>query len=175
MATYSLDDLQSYATSEASAWGIPSDMFSAFIQQESGWNPNAVSPKGALGIAQIMPDTAAGHVDPMDAKAAIAWAAKTLHGYFIEFGNWANAFAAYNAGPGNVKKYGGVPPFAETQHYVDVIVNKFIGPVQPLGTSSSADEGGKAAMSSGQSGVVKIVIGASALILFVVAVKYLTQ
>lgn len=104
--------------------GIDPRVFLRQIAQESGFNPNARSSAGALGIAQIMPSTAAGwHVDPMNPQAALRAAAQHMAGYLRAYhGDWRLALAAYNAGPGAVAKYHGVPPYAQTQSYVHSIL-----------------------------------------------------
>jgi soluble lytic murein transglycosylase-like protein len=102
--------------------GIPADMFLRLIQQESGWNAGAKSHKGAMGLAQLMPDTARMlGVDPYDPTQNIEGGARYLIQQYRTFGSWRLALAAYNAGPGAVRKYGGVPPYAETINYVAVI------------------------------------------------------
>ncbi|MBD3786158.1 MAG: lytic transglycosylase domain-containing protein [Sphingomonadales bacterium] len=112
----------SAAKSAASKHGIPEDLFLRLVQQESGWNPNAVSPKGATGLAQLMPATAA-HlgVDPRDPHQNLEGGARYLRMMYDRFGNWRHALAAYNAGPEAVAKYNGIPPYAETKNYVKVI------------------------------------------------------
>jgi len=84
--------------------GVPSDFLLRLLKRESGLNPMAVSPKGALGIAQFMPATAAerGLGDPFDPAQAIPKAAELLRDLRSRYGNWALAAAAYNAGPGRV-------------------------------------------------------------------------
>jgi soluble lytic murein transglycosylase-like protein len=92
------------------------------VQQESGWNATAVSSKGALGLAQLMPDTArALAVDPLVPAQNLDGGARYLRAQFEAFGTWPLALAAYNAGPGAVTQHGGIPPFAETRNYVLVI------------------------------------------------------
>jgi hypothetical protein len=92
------------------------------VHQESGWNTAAVSSKGALGLAQLMPGTAQLlGVDPMDPEQNLEGGARYLRMQFNTFGTWPLALAAYNAGPGAVQEHGGVPPFAETENYVEVI------------------------------------------------------
>ncbi len=102
--------------------GIPENLFLRLVQQESNWNPQAKSHKGALGLAQLMPQTARLlRVDPLDPAENLEGGARYLKEQYRTFGTWRLALAAYNAGPGAVKKYGGVPPFRETQNYVKVI------------------------------------------------------
>lgn len=102
--------------------GVPEDLFARLVQQESGWNPNAESHKGALGLAQLMPQTARRlRVDPLDPAENLEGGARYLAQQYRKFGTWPLALAAYNAGPQAVKKYGGVPPYKETQNYVKVI------------------------------------------------------
>jgi soluble lytic murein transglycosylase-like protein len=101
---------------------VPADLFLRLIQQESGWNPKAKSHKGALGLAQLMPQTARVlGVDPHDPKQNLEGGARYLRQMYNKFGSWRLALAAYNAGPGAVEKYGGVPPYKETKNYVRVI------------------------------------------------------
>ncbi|MBY6089463.1 lytic transglycosylase domain-containing protein [Pseudooceanicola sp. 502str34] len=110
------------ARSAAKRHGIPEDLFLRLVQQESGWNIHAKSHKGALGLAQLMPDTAR-HlaVDPMDPEQNLEGGARYLARQYRDFGNWRLALAAYNAGPEAVRKYGDIPPYKETQNYVKVI------------------------------------------------------
>lgn len=103
--------------------GVPEDLFLKLVQQESGFNPKARSNKGALGLAQLMPETARLlRVDPTDPYQNLDGGARYLMQQYRAFGNWRLALAAYNAGPGAVQKHGGVPPFRETQNYVKVIL-----------------------------------------------------
>ncbi len=102
--------------------GIPEDLFLRLVQQESGWNPNARSHKGALGLAQLMPGTARGlGVDPANPQENLDGGARYLSQQYTRFRDWKLALAAYNAGPGAVEKHGGVPPYTETLNYVKVI------------------------------------------------------
>jgi soluble lytic murein transglycosylase-like protein len=111
-----------HARQAARKHDVPEDLFARLIQQESGWNPNAVSHKGALGLAQLMPATArALGVDPSDPLQNLEGGARYLARQYKEFGSWQLALAAYNAGPEAVKKYGGVPPYRETTNYVRII------------------------------------------------------
>ncbi|OSP55625.1 lytic transglycosylase [Pseudoruegeria sp. SK021] len=102
---------------------IPESLFVRLVQQESGWNPTAVSPKGAMGLAQLMPDTARMlGVDPSDPEQNLLGGARYLRQQYDKFGSWQLALAAYNAGPGAVQKHNGVPPYRETQNYVRAIL-----------------------------------------------------
>lgn len=126
--------LQDYARQQAQQVGLDPEIFVRQIQQESGFNPTAKSPAGATGIAQFMPATAQGMgVDPSDPYASLAGAARLMSNYLKQYqGDYAKALAAYNAGPGNVEKYGGVPPFEETQRYVSTILgSRDTGPYKP--------------------------------------------
>lgn len=102
--------------------GVPEDLFLRLVQQESGFNSAAVSHKGAIGLAQLMPGTAQGlGVDPHDPQQNLDGGARYLMQQYRKFGSWRLALAAYNAGPGAVEKHGGVPPYDETMNYVRVI------------------------------------------------------
>ncbi|MBU2936867.1 MULTISPECIES: lytic transglycosylase domain-containing protein [Pacificibacter] len=110
------------ARSIAQRNNVPPDLFLRLIQQESGWNPQAKSHKGALGLAQLMPQTAKTlGVNPNDPHQNLEGGARYLRQMYNKFGTWRLALAAYNAGPGAVEKYGGVPPYKETKNYVRVI------------------------------------------------------
>ena len=107
----------------AAKHGIPEDLFLRLVQQESGWNPGAVSVKGATGLAQLMPGTAKKlGVDINDPEQNLEGGARYLRMMYDKFGSWKLALAAYNAGPGAVEKHGGVPPYAETKGYVKAIL-----------------------------------------------------
>lgn len=110
------------AKAAARKHNIPENLFLRLVQQESAWNPIARSHKGALGLAQLMPGTArALRVDPLDPEENLEGGARYLRKQFDEFQSWHLALAAYNAGPNAVKKHGGIPPFKETQNYVQRI------------------------------------------------------
>ncbi|MGA2835722.1 MAG: NlpC/P60 family protein [Acidimicrobiales bacterium] len=107
----------------ATANGIPPSLLAGLLYHESRFEPDVVSSAGAEGIAQFMPSTAAGMgVDPFDPTQAIDGAAKLLGSYTQQFGSYADALAAYDAGPSAVEAYGGVPPYAETQAYVPAVL-----------------------------------------------------
>lgn len=102
-----------------SQYGISPKLLSSVAQAESGMNPQAVSKAGAQGLMQLMPATASGlNVDPFSPPEAIDGAARLLSSYMEKYGSVELALAAYNAGPGAVARYGGVPPFSETQAYI---------------------------------------------------------
>ncbi len=111
------------ARAAARAHDIPEDLFLRLVQQESGWNPSAVSPKGATGLAQLMPETAdLLGVDIDDPEENLRGGARYLRMMYDKFGSWRLALAAYNAGPKAVEAAGGVPEFDETQNYVKAIL-----------------------------------------------------
>ncbi len=100
-------------------WSIDPALLAAVAQVESNFDPTAVSSAGAIGLMQFMPATASGlGVDPTDPASSINGAAQYLRQNLDQFGTIPLALAAYNAGPGNVSRYGGIPPFDETQRYV---------------------------------------------------------
>lgn len=100
-------------------YGVPATLLAAVAKQESAFNPRAISHAGAIGLMQIMPATASGlGVNPRDPAQAVDGAARLLRDGLRQFGSTSLALAAYNAGPGAVQRYGGVPPYAETRDYV---------------------------------------------------------
>ena len=110
----------------AAAHGVNPHLVRAVIQQESAFNPNARSHKGAMGLMQLMPGTAAelGVTDPYSPSENIRGGVAYLKGLLTKFAqNVELALAAYNAGPNAVTKYGAVPPYRETQNYVTRITN----------------------------------------------------
>jgi soluble lytic murein transglycosylase-like protein len=111
-------------TAAAQRNGLDPALLAGLIKQESGFNPNAGSPAGAQGLCQLMPGTARGLgvTDLHDPVQSIEGGAKYLAQQLETFhGDVARALAAYNAGPGAVQRYGGVPPYAETQNYVRAV------------------------------------------------------
>ena len=112
-------------TRAGNRYGIDPSILAAMASQESGFNAGAVSAAGAQGLMQFMPTTAQGlGVNPLDPASAVDGAARYLSSLKQQFGSTDLALAAYNAGPGNVSRYGGIPPFAETQNYVSAVTRK---------------------------------------------------
>lgn len=108
-----------------SQYGVDPSLLAAVASQESGFNAKAVSPAGALGLMQFMPSTAQSlGVNPLDPASAVNGAARYLSSLTQQFGSTQLALAAYNAGPGAVRSYGGIPPYAETQNYVRAVTSK---------------------------------------------------
>lgn len=107
--------------------GLDPRLVYALIEQESRFNPCAVSPKGAQGLMQIMPDTQKllGLSEPFDPERNIAAGTKYLRAMLDKFQTEVMALAAYNAGPGAVAKHGGVPPYDETKDYVLKVVDRY--------------------------------------------------
>jgi soluble lytic murein transglycosylase-like protein len=129
----------------AAKYGIDAAVLRGLIRQESGFNPGAGSPAGAQGLTQLMPATAAslGVADVHDPAQSIDGGAHYLRMQLDRFdGDYTKALAAYNAGPGAVQRYGGVPPYAETRNYVTNVLSyadqyRRQAPSQPLSTTTT--------------------------------------
>jgi soluble lytic murein transglycosylase-like protein len=109
----------------AARYGLEPAVLHGLIQQESGFDPSAQSSAGAAGLTQLMPGTATsmGVANPLNPAESIEGGARYLSQLMSEFGgNTQDALAAYNAGPGAVQQYGGIPPYAETQSYVSKVL-----------------------------------------------------
>ena len=120
------EDLYSIFEQAAQTFGVSVNLLTAIARAESNFNANAVSSAGAVGIMQLMPETAAslGVTNSYDATENIMGGAKYIAQLLEKYnGNTSLALAAYNAGSGNVDKYGGIPPFTETQNYVQKVLS----------------------------------------------------
>jgi soluble lytic murein transglycosylase-like protein len=116
----------------AEQYGLPVKFVASVARAESAYRTNAVSPKGAIGVMQLMPGTAKElGVDPHDVRQNIEGGTKMLRDLLLQYQNDPDqvrkALAAYNAGPGAVAKYGGVPPYRETQNYVEKVLKQYQG------------------------------------------------
>jgi soluble lytic murein transglycosylase-like protein len=112
-------ELDAMIRAEAVRQGVNPDLVRAVVRQESGGRPDAVSSAGAIGLMQLMPGTARElGVNPHDPAQNLAGGVRYLKEMAARFGNLDQALAAYNAGPGAVQRFGGVPPYRETQDYV---------------------------------------------------------
>lgn len=109
-------------------WGVDPLLIEIIIRHESNFNSAAVSPVGAGGLMQLMPDTAAGLgvLNVFDVEENIAGGTRYIAAQLERFNSVPLALAAYNAGPGAVEEYGGVPPYSETQYYVDTIYGEYL-------------------------------------------------
>lgn len=116
-------DLATVFADATSRYRLPPGLLQAVAQKESGMRTDAVSPAGARGLMQLMPGTARElGVDPMVPAQAVDGAARYLRAQLDAFGRVDLALAAYNAGPGAVRRHGGIPPYAETQNYVAAVM-----------------------------------------------------
>lgn len=122
--SYTSEQLKEIARQKARTYGVNEDIFLRLVGAESGWNPRAKSGAGAEGLGQLMPGTAQGLgvTNPYDPVQNLTGSARYLSQQLKRFGSYDKALAAYNAGPGNVERYGGIPPFKETQNYVKKIL-----------------------------------------------------
>ena len=124
-SSFTKDDFRVVARAIAAKHDVPTFLFETLVQRESAFNPVAKSHAGAFGLAQLMPGTARYlGVDIDDPIANLTGGARYLSEQYQTFGQWDLALAAYNAGPGAVSKYDGIPPYKETQDYVRWILSK---------------------------------------------------
>ncbi len=120
--------IDSLAKAASKIYDLPYNLIKAVIKTESDFNPSAISPKGAVGLMQVMPETAKelGVSDVLNPISNVFCGSLYLKKMLNHYnGNIELALAAYNAGQGNVDKYGGVPPFAETENYVKKVLNYY--------------------------------------------------
>jgi hypothetical protein len=118
-------------------------LLASIMEAESGFNPYAISPRGALGLMQVMPNTAGVYSveDLLEPEVNIEVGARYFARLLEQFdGDVALALASYNAGPGMVRRYGGLPPFPETRHYVDRVLTRYVRLQRDLWQSSGASE-----------------------------------
>jgi len=128
-------------TAAAARHGLPPEIVHAVAAVESAYQANAVSPKGAIGVMQLMPQTAQTlGVDPRDVGQNIDAGTRLLRDLLVKYENDPNpvkrALAAYNAGEGAVERYNGVPPYPETQQYVDLVLANYWKQVKAASSSS---------------------------------------
>lgn len=121
-------DLRGLVEREARSQGLDPALVMAVVEAESSWRVDAVSPKGAMGLMQLMPGTARmlGVEDPFDPEQNVWGGVRYLRMMVDRYGGRLDlALAAYNAGPGAVDRYGGIPPYEETRSYVDRVLRLY--------------------------------------------------
>jgi hypothetical protein len=130
-------ELETVLQEAATYYGLEPLLLHALVYQESRYCTDALSPVGAIGLGQLMPGTAKDlGVDPYDPAQNLYGAASYLRTQWDTFEDWNLALAAYNAGPGAVIKYQGIPPYEETQNYVVSVLSRYTAMVETLPDSS---------------------------------------
>ncbi|HLU67384.1 MAG TPA: lytic transglycosylase domain-containing protein [Kofleriaceae bacterium] len=111
----------------AARYDVPAALIKAVVKTESNFQRHAVSRKGAQGLMQLMPGTAAdlGVEDAFSAEQNVRGGTRYLRAMMDRYGDWRHALAAYNAGPGAVDQYGGIPPYRETREYVERVLHYY--------------------------------------------------
>ena len=127
-------DPKALVDAAAKKTAIPLKLLRSVVAAESAYHPEAVSPKGAIGLMQLMPATASLYgADPKDPAQNVEAGTAYLRDLLLKYnGDVSLALAAYNAGPGAVQKYGGVPPYAETRSYVGRVIRNWQNTPQPV-------------------------------------------
>ena len=120
-------DIDALIGANAASYSVDPALVRSIVEAESGFNPRATSPAGARGLMQLMPGTAQslGVVDAYDPAENLRGGTRYLRGLLDRFGDVRLAVAAYNAGPAAVERFGGVPPFPETQAYVRRVLTRY--------------------------------------------------
>jgi soluble lytic murein transglycosylase-like protein len=136
-------DTKTLLRNAAARSGLPPEFVESVAKVESALRQDAVSPKGAIGVMQLMPETArALSADPKDLDQNVDAGTRLLRGLLIKYGgDVVKALAAYNAGAGAVDHYGGLPPYRETQNYVDKVIRTYQQAVGPASTPAQGRSG----------------------------------
>ena len=135
----STESLRKMIVNSASKQGVDPTLVEAIIAVESAFNPMAVSVKGAMGLMQLMPQTASryGVADPFDPKQNVSGGVRYLRDLLMRFENLLHAVAAYNAGERAVLRYQGLPPYPETQDYVRKVLDRYGRGREPISSASA--------------------------------------
>ena len=133
-------DPKALVSAAAKRSAIPEALLHSLVKAESAYQPNAVSPKGAIGLMQLMPGTASVYsADPKDPAQNVEAGTAYLRDLLIKYnGDVPSALAAYNAGPGAVDKYHGVPPYSETTNYVRRVITNWQNSPKPVTAPTSS-------------------------------------